>query len=125
MKYSIGICIGASTISFVKLHRDKTGIVNIDKVLTMPHNGSPKALFLDSFKTFNPEKYPSALTGRKFRNIISLTSMSEPEATELAFNFLQNKYKSNGHDFRNVSAIDRKSTRLNSSHLGISYAVFC
>src|SRR5947199_1607759 len=24
-----------------------------------------------------------------------------------------------------VSAIDRKSTRLNSSHLGISYAVFC
>ena len=105
MKYSIGICIGASTISFVKLHRDKTGIVNIDKVLTMPHNGSPKTLFLDSFKTFNSEKYPSALTGRKFRNIISLTSISEPEATELAFNFLQNKYKSNGHDFRNVSAI--------------------
>src|ERR1035438_2947139 len=26
---------------------------------------------------------------------------------------------------RNVSEIDRKSTRLNSSHLGISYAVFC
>src|SRR5262245_62819706 len=26
---------------------------------------------------------------------------------------------------RNRMAIDRKSTRLNSSHLGISYAVFC
>src|ERR1035441_10819567 len=26
---------------------------------------------------------------------------------------------------RVLSAIDRKSTRLNSSHLGISYAVFC
>src|ERR1035438_7791009 len=25
----------------------------------------------------------------------------------------------------NPSAVDRKSTRLNSSHLGISYAVFC
>src|SRR5438045_5074100 len=24
-----------------------------------------------------------------------------------------------------VTAVDRKSTRLNSSHLGISYAVFC
>src|SRR5262245_63808442 len=24
-----------------------------------------------------------------------------------------------------ISALDRKSTRLNSSHLGISYAVFC
>src|SRR5258705_9488628 len=28
------------------------------------------------------------------------------------------------HHFREVQA-DRKSTRLNSSHLGISYAVFC
>src|SRR5256885_7009461 len=27
--------------------------------------------------------------------------------------------------FRNVSIADRKSTRLNSSHLVISYAVFC
>src|SRR5258705_8974372 len=26
---------------------------------------------------------------------------------------------------RNAFALDRKSTRLNSSHLGISYAVFC
>src|SRR5674476_104509 len=105
MKYSIGICIGASTISFVKLHRDKTGIVNIDKVLTMPHNGSPKALFLDSFKEFNSEKYPSTLTGRKFRNIINLTSISEPEATELAFGFVENKYNYNGHDLHNISAI--------------------
>src|SRR5947199_3246020 len=27
--------------------------------------------------------------------------------------------------FRQICRIDRKSTRLNSSHLGISYAVFC
>src|SRR5437899_8861453 len=27
--------------------------------------------------------------------------------------------------YSNVSLVDRKSTRLNSSHLGISYAVFC
>src|SRR5262245_64586737 len=30
-----------------------------------------------------------------------------------------------GHDARLGQARDRKSTRLNSSHLGISYAVFC
>src|SRR5438045_4745543 len=29
------------------------------------------------------------------------------------------------HRKRRLSRIDRKSTRLNSSHLGISYAVFC
>src|SRR5262245_62246974 len=28
-------------------------------------------------------------------------------------------------NFRRMLSIDRKSTRLNSSHLGISYAVFC
>src|SRR2546426_5930730 len=31
----------------------------------------------------------------------------------------------NVHDHRAVCATDRKSTRLNSSHLVISYAVFC
>src|SRR3712207_8151500 len=29
------------------------------------------------------------------------------------------------HDFRIGDALDRKSTRLNSSHANISYAVFC
>jgi predicted CoA-substrate-specific enzyme activase len=105
MIYSIGICIGASTISFVKLSKDNAGIIKIDKVSTLPHNGSPKAFFLDSFKEFNPEKYPSALTGRKFRSIVNMTSIPEPEASELAFSFLQIKYNSNGHDLRNVSAI--------------------
>ncbi|MDR3666537.1 MAG: acyl-CoA dehydratase activase, partial [Ignavibacteriaceae bacterium] len=105
MKYSVGICIGASTISFVKLSKENSGRVNVDKTLTLPHNGSPKSLFIDSFKEFNPEKYPSALTGRKFRKIINLTSIPEPEATELSFGLLQAKYNSNGHDLRNVSAI--------------------
>src|SRR5437899_12996438 len=31
----------------------------------------------------------------------------------------------NGFDVPAVADADRKSTRLNSSHLGISYAVFC
>src|SRR5437899_9280439 len=30
-----------------------------------------------------------------------------------------------GRADRHCAAVDRKSTRLNSSHLGISYAVFC
>src|SRR5437899_4530778 len=32
------------------------------------------------------------------------------------------RFRLNGHDY---FVEDRKSTRLNSSHLGISYAVFC
>src|SRR5260221_10086076 len=35
-------------------------------------------------------------------------------------------FRRNGQNFRRVLfRSDRKSTRLNSSHLGISYAVFC
>ena len=49
MKYSIGICIGASTISFVKLYRDKTGIVNIDKVLK-------KAGYINTYDKIKNEK---------------------------------------------------------------------
>src|SRR5947199_9947999 len=33
--------------------------------------------------------------------------------------------RTNAPLFQNVDELDRKSTRLNSSHLGISYAVFC
>src|SRR5258705_3451724 len=41
-----------------------------------------------------------------------------------AINRIRSIYAANG--FRTVSGEgDRKSTRLNSSHLGISYAVFC
>src|SRR3712207_7015075 len=29
------------------------------------------------------------------------------------------------HDYRRAGGVDRKSTRLNSSHANISYAVFC
>jgi len=37
----------------------------------------------------------------------------------------QGEYDLDGFDYRGVLRTDRKSTRLNSSHLGISYAVFC
>src|SRR5205807_5712515 len=40
-----------------------------------------------------------------------------------AFLFHQTRTKFRGHVFS--GALDRKSTRLNSSHLVISYAVFC
>src|SRR5438045_7426358 len=38
---------------------------------------------------------------------------------------LRNAARPRIHTFCATSDIDRKSTRLNSSHLGISYAVFC
>src|SRR5258705_680707 len=39
--------------------------------------------------------------------------------------FDNHAYSSHGRAQRVIGKRDRKSTRLNSSHLGISYAVFC
>src|SRR5262245_64839191 len=49
-----------------------------------------------------------------------------PQATQVAdrFHLLQNLAETLTQIFNRHSE-DRKSTRLNSSHLGISYAVFC
>src|SRR5262245_64465969 len=38
---------------------------------------------------------------------------------------LPKRSQSGKYDFVALPSLDRKSTRLNSSHLGISYAVFC
>src|SRR3712207_8576457 len=45
----------------------------------------------------------------------------ETEANRVSVNFLSTVLK----DFVEHNTIDRKSTRLNSSHANISYAVFC
>src|SRR5437899_8654275 len=37
----------------------------------------------------------------------------------------QRKFSTGPRKFLRIWSVDRKSTRLNSSHLGISYAVFC
>src|SRR5207249_8405566 len=61
-----------------------------------------------------------------------------PERVEKSLRYLTSGYRMNVHDVLNdalfveeydemvvVKDIDRKSTRLNSSHVSISYAVFC
>ena len=81
----MGICIGASSISMVKV-RSNDGEIQIEKTFTINHNGDPKSILLNKIASFNPEKYPTVVTGRKFRKFVRLTNISEPEAVELSFN---------------------------------------
>ncbi len=92
MKEAVGVCIGASTISFVKAIRTDDGAIVIDSISRIPHNGSPKTVLLEHFQVFNKNAVPTVATGRKFRNLLDLTTISEPEATELAFSFILKKY---------------------------------
>src|SRR3989442_8741526 len=64
-----------------------------------------------------------------FRSSAMLTALYESRATFLAF-FGESRYEGHAHDpglaIRvALIVLDRKSTRLNSSHVRISYAVFC
>src|ERR1035438_7452023 len=87
---------------------------------TAHHMASTKAL--DALYQVEPPR-----AARLIRELVYSTFFVEDHA--LHFYFL------GGPDFvvgprapaaeRNVLGVDRKSTRLNSSHLGISYAVFC
>src|SRR5690625_6108792 len=77
-----------------------------------------------------------AQTGRSFRNEIDsgpfIFRTREFEQMELAF-FVEPGTDQSWHDYWLQSrwewyvdlGLDRKSTRLNSSHVAISYAVFC
>lgn len=89
---AVGVCIGASTISFVAASRKEDGEIAVDAVSRIPHNGSPKTILSEHFPAFNTGSFPTAVTGRKFRNLLDLTSISEPESTELAFSFLSRRY---------------------------------
>ena len=69
------------------------------------------------------------MLGKKGRNVPNLDNLLYGEFTPLSFsedaldkraNSLVDEYKAKGIDVK-----DRKSTRLNSSHRCISYAVFC
>ncbi len=91
MKEIIGVCLGASSVSYVKASLNGKNEINIHDVLNLAHNGNPKKAFLDKLKEFNPEKLPVVVTGRKFRNLVNLTTISEPEATEIAFGYVNNK----------------------------------
>ena len=82
---SLGVCIGASTVSAVWLKNGQSK-PEIEKVQNISHYGHPKSVVTEIFKNNTAERI--SVTGRKFRTLLNLTSISEPEAIELAFEFL-------------------------------------
>ncbi len=82
---SLGICIGATTLSLVGLIADKDGNISTTNIFIKPHNGDPQESLLKTLAELNINNYSKiAVTGRKFRNFVNLSSISEPEAVEVA-----------------------------------------
>ncbi|MBN2515392.1 MAG: activase [Deltaproteobacteria bacterium] len=82
---SLGICIGASTLSSVELLHDKSGTITAGTIFIQPHNGNPRRVLLEILEKSDVTVHSKiAVTGRKFRKYINLTSLSEPESIETA-----------------------------------------
>lgn len=88
---SLGICLGASTISFVKLCVDHSGKVQMEAHCTINHEGNPKAVFIENLKNYASEGIPVVITGRKFKSLVRLSSISESEATENAIGLFMDR----------------------------------
>ncbi|MDD5475992.1 MAG: acyl-CoA dehydratase activase, partial [Syntrophales bacterium] len=89
---TLGICVGASTLSMVELVLDSEGKTSVSTVITELHHGNPSDLFMKKLAASEPGRFDRiAVTGRAFRNFINLSSISEPEAVERALHHV------NGH----------------------------
>ncbi len=81
---TLGICLGASTLSLVRA-RKNGGKPEIVTARTVTHEGNPRKALLEVLASIpDANAVPIAVTGRKFINFVNLTTISEPEAVELA-----------------------------------------
>ena len=97
---SLGICLGASTISMVQIEQDllpnKMGhtTAHVNQRITThrlyPHEGNPRRTLLSAIESLDLNVFDRiAVTGRRFRDHIQLTSISEPEAVEYAYRYVK------------------------------------
>lgn len=88
VKESVGFCIGASSVSQVRLIEsfNKSAILSSKSI---PHHGDPKSVIHEFFSDSTPDN--AVVTGRKFRKLLNITSITEPEAVELALEYLNLK----------------------------------
>ncbi len=95
----LGLCLGASTVSLVQLENKKSGrapdgsIVRNPRIVyhaQHPHEGNPKRTLINALKQIDVGEVDKiAATGRRFRNFVNLSSISEPEAVEYAYKFVK------------------------------------
>ena len=89
---SVGICMGASNIKVVEITRNSPQL-NIVDYSSKPHEGNARRTLQNILDDFDFEdKNDFAVTGRKFKDFVELPSIAEPEATELAYKELKDKY---------------------------------
>ncbi len=86
---SLGICIGASTLSAVEAEIAPSGRIEIKPLINIAHNGNPREVILQVLDDIPlDEGSKVAVTGRTLRQAVKLSTISEPDAVESALHYL-------------------------------------
>jgi activator of 2-hydroxyglutaryl-CoA dehydratase len=96
---AVGICLGASTVTIVRVGIERAGTERASANLLRPqllehyeypHDGNPKATLIQALKNISWDQVQRvAVTGRKFRQWLNLSTIPEPEAVELAYRHIR------------------------------------
>ncbi|MCK5740787.1 MAG: activase, partial [Chlorobi bacterium] len=100
-KFAVGICMGASSVSAVKAEKTPDGRIIIREFDAISHNGDPKKVLIEKLDALNISKTPIVVTGRKFRHLVNLTKITEPEAVEIAFSY----HNKSGEDYSAIAGL--------------------
>ncbi len=88
---SLGICFGASTINAVAMTETPEGATITNRVSRV-HDGDPRRVFESLLSQLDVNSFNFVmLTGRKFRNLINASSITEAESVEYALNYMKSK----------------------------------
>ncbi|KKM10698.1 hypothetical protein SY88_13245 [Clostridiales bacterium PH28_bin88] len=87
----IGLCLGASSISMVLLEGEKPPLILEGR--NIPHEGNAKEILAAILEEYRGEYEAVAVTGRKLKDMVNLPGITEPEATEYAYQYLSGTYR--------------------------------
>lgn len=87
---ALGLCLGASTISAVAIEQpagtDPDAKARILGHHLFAHEGNPRQTLIKALAAIDPTGFERiAVTGRRFRHLVRLSSIAEPEAVEYAY----------------------------------------
>ncbi len=93
----LGICLGASNVKIAQVV-EENGVARVESVEVHNHESNPRAVFTKILSRIDPTSFDTiGLTGRKFRDLVALPSITEPEAVEYALRHVRRENKTDGH----------------------------
>ncbi len=112
---ALGICLGASSIKTVVLSENE-GRYTLSDTHVLTHESNPRDAFKSLLEKIGLEHIDYCLlTGRKFREVVDLPSITEPESLESALQYLRFDGKLQGH-FDAIVSLGSESFLLYTLH---------